>query len=459
MKITNISLKKFKCFNEVDVDFKKITVLTGRNSSGKSSLLYSLLSPLQSDGFPFTYSPNGKYVNMGDFREISYNNLKSNKISLNYVIEDDGDDHLEVFTTWVINEKNQQPKLHSLEINSKNFILKIQIKANEYILNLTHLNTDEYLSSKDFEMNKALAGFVESVEKIIEEEGKENKTSKRKRKKKSTSAIDMFLNFDDIKNLKIKKIEDLYFFLQKRNLYSATRSINDVEGHFRQVDRDLGFLNSFRLFPDRTYYQMTKSNYKVKSYGENYIDQMLRWYENKSIAYKGLISDLRGLGLLNAVDIKKLDGGRFELRVQAKPKGPTVSIADVGFGISQFLPILVADRQLSKGSTLVVAQPEIHLHPSVQAKLSDYFVRKVKTQNKKYVIETHSEYLLNRFRLLIVKGEIAPEDVAIYYFENTSKGTNKHTVEFTKDGQIKNAPKGFFDTYMMDVMDIALEAE
>jgi predicted ATPase len=110
-------------------------------------------------------------------------------------------------------------------------------------------------------------------------------------------------------------------------------------------------------------------------------------------------------------------------------------------------------------STLIVAQPEIHLHPNVQAKLSDYFVRKVKNQNKRYIIETHSEYLLNRLRLLIVKGEIAADDVAVYYFENSKKGTSKHTIEFTKDGQIKNAPKGFFDTYMMDVMDIALQAE
>ena len=86
-------------------------------------------------------------------------------------------------------------------------------------------------------------------------------------------------------------------------------------------------------------------------------------------------------------------------------------------------------------------------------------MRQVQNKNKRYIIETHSEYLLNRLRLLIVKGEIAAEDIAIYYFENTNKGTDKHAIEFTKDGQIKNAPKGFFDTYMMDVMDIALHAE
>ena len=109
-------------------------------------------------------------------------------------------------------------------------------------------------------------------------------------------------------------------------------------------------------------------------------------------------------------------------------------------------------------STLLVAQPEIHLHPSVQAALGDYLVRRVNQENKRYIIETHSEYLLNRIRLAIVKGEIKPSDVAIYYFANSTDGSTTYPVEFTKDGQIIGAPREFFDTYMMDVMEIALHA-
>ena len=76
-----------------------------------------------------------------------------------------------------------------------------------------------------------------------------------------------------------------------------------------------------------------------------------------------------------------------------------------------------------------------------------------------YIIETHSEYLLNRIRLAVVKGDMAPSDVSVYYFENTVNGTLTRDIEFTEDGEIHNAPQGFFDTYMMDVMDIALHAE
>ncbi|RPJ76266.1 MAG: DUF3696 domain-containing protein, partial [Alphaproteobacteria bacterium] len=373
--------------------------------------------------------------------------------------DNDEGEHVEIFTTWTMNEKNQQPRLYYLECDTKKHNLKIQAKVNEYTLSLKYKNKEDYFGSKDFEMNKVIAGLMESIEQITEKPEKENKASKRRKKSISSSMLNAFLNIDDISNLKIGKLEDLSDMLARNELFNVMQALSETERYFNFIEQKVGFVNSFRLFPDRTYYQMTKSDYKIGGFGENYMDQLLRWYDNRSKAYKNLLGELRSLDLLNSMAIKKLDGGRFELKVQAKRGGPWASVLDVGFGISQFLPILVSDRQLSKGSTLILAQPEIHLHPNVQAKLSDYFVRQVKNKNKRYIIETHSEYLLNRLRLLIVKGEIAAEDIAVYYFENTKKGTDTYTIEFAKDGQVKNAPKGFFDTYMMDVMDIALNAE
>jgi predicted ATPase len=82
----------------------------------------------------------------------------------------------------------------------------------------------------------------------------------------------------------------------------------------------------------------------------------------------------------------------------------------------------------------------------------------IKRKKKRYVIETHSEYLINRIRLLIVKGELDPTDISLYYFENTSVGSKYSKIDLTKDGKILNAPKSFFETYLMDSMEIALNA-
>ena len=167
---------------------------------------------------------------------------------------------------------------------------------------------------------------------------------------------------------------------------------------------------------------------------------------------------MKSLSLLTEIKSKRLDGGRFDLEVKVNEKSRPASLNDVGFGISQFLPIIVSDLQLGKYSTLLVAQPEIHLHPGVQAEFGSYMIDRIKDSNKNYIVETHSEYLLNRIRLAIVKGEIPKEDVTIYYFQNDGDETTTHQLEFTTDGQILNAPEDFFKTYMIDVMDIAMNA-
>ena len=97
--------------------------------------------------------------------------------------------------------------------------------------------------------------------------------------------------------------------------------------------------------------------------------------------------------------------------------------------------------QLGEKSTLLIAQPEIHLHPKVQAQFGDYLVTRVKEDKKNYVIETHSEYLMNRLRLAVVKGEIQEKDIAVFYLENDGKKAKKYELVFNKNGQIKGAPK------------------
>ena len=123
-----------------------------------------------------------------------------------------------------------------------------------------------------------------------------------------------------------------------------------------------------------------------------------------------------------------------------------------------FLPIIVADLQLGKKSTLFIAQPEIHLHPKIQAQFADYIIKQIKESDKRYMIETHSEYLINRIRLAITEEKMNESQVRTYYIENNGQKTKKYNLEFLKNGQIKGAPKGFFDTYMLDVMNIAISA-
>ncbi|WP_190316095.1 AAA family ATPase [Pseudanabaena sp. UWO310] len=406
MRIHRLALKNFKCFKEVDVSFSKITLLTGENSSGKSSLIYGILAPLQSislngNSFPLYLSLNGNYVNMGGFEEVAFNHSLKNDlgIDLNFAF---GGRTYEFKTSWCFDLIRNSPRLSYLK-NRSPFIKTVVSQKEDlsYVVNIEHIDSElKSLDIHDF----------------------------------NAQSIDNF----------------------NRNIYDYFIEIFD--NLYNELINDFNFISSFRLQPDRTYYQ-SLLNRTVDKSGRGYIDQILEWNDNQSEESLNLASILKDLKILYDIKPHRLSGGRFEIKVKVKSRSKWESLADVGFGISQFLPIIVADLQLRDNSTLIMSQPEIHLHPSVQANLGDYLVRQVKERNKNYIVETHSEYLLNRMRLLIVKGEISPEDVAVYYFENSVKdGSIAHRIEFTKDGQILNAPKGFFETYMIDTMDIALNA-
>jgi predicted ATPase len=396
MHIQRIALKNFKCFKEVAVDFSKITLLTGENSSGKSSLIYGILAPLQSvssnnHSFPLYLSFNGNYVNMGGFEEVSFNhNLKNHLgISLSFSFD------CKFNTSWYFDNTSKSPTLSFLEVGDAPLLVEIrQEEDSSYIVNI---------EQEDFS---------------------------------------------------IQSIDDLH--LNTENSYNY--SFEEISEILSEFLYDFNFISSFRLQPERTYYQSISSN-KIDQLGRGYIDQILDWTDKQAEEISELVTILKDLEMVYDIKPHRLSGGRFEIKVKVKSKSKWDSLADVGFGISQFLPIIVADLQLSDESTLIMSQPEIHLHPSVQANLGNYLVKQVKEKEKSYIVETHSEYLLNRMRLLIVQGEIEPEDVAVYYFENSIKnGSVAHRIEFTKQGQILNAPKGFFETYMIDTMHIALNA-
>ncbi len=405
MQIHRLALKNFKCFKEVDVSFSKITLLTGENSSGKSSLIYGILSPLQSlnlygNSFPLYLSFNGDYVNMGGFEEVSFNhNLKNNlMIDLSMSFKNNS---YNFKTFWYFDKISNSPKFSSLSIPTIGDIEK---------------RTDSPSYIVDFQMPNRLK----------------------------------YSNSDNI------DYDSILYDLEISTYFEYTSELSDDLN--RDLINNFNFISAFRSQPERTYYQSLTSN-KVDKFGGGYIYQILDWGDNQSEELFDLISILKDLNITHDLKPHKLSGGRFDIKVKVKNKSKWESLPDVGFGISQFLPIIVADLQLSDNSTLIMSQPEIHLHPSIQANLGDYLVKQVKERNKNYIVETHSEYLLNRMRLLIVKGEIQPEDVAVYYFENSIKdGSVAHRIEFTKDGQILNAPKGFFETYMIDTMDIALNA-
>ena len=123
-----------------------------------------------------------------------------------------------------------------------------------------------------------------------------------------------------------------------------------------------------------------------------------------------------------------------------------VSIADVGFGVSQIFPIILEGLRMPRRNTLLLEQPEIHLHPNLQMQLSDYFIT-LALSGKRVMVETHSDHIINRLVRRIVEDEtgIIQKLIGIYFVSASDQGSVYEEVCIDEQFGVTNWPIGFFD--------------
>jgi len=134
----------------------------------------------------------------------------------------------------------------------------------------------------------------------------------------------------------------------------------------------------------------------------------------------------------------------FTLEVDA-PGMEGLGLGEVGLGLSQTLPVIVLAGLSRPGQVVAVQTPEAHLHPAAQHRLAALFVALARA-GRQVILETHSEHLVNALRISVKRGEIAPENLAIHFFEQDEGGvTRVCPVEVSTEGRLSRWPAGFFD--------------
>lgn len=175
---------------------------------------------------------------------------------------------------------------------------------------------------------------------------------------------------------------------------------------------------------------------------------------------------LKDLGVIHDFAVRPVAEGRkeYEVLVRTHAKAPEVKITDVGFGISQVLPALVQAFYCPPNSTVWMEQPEIHLHPQVQAELADVFISATqareggKPRDVQLIVESHSEHFLNRLQRRVAEGTVKPEDVAVYFCRRTGSATELEPLKLNMFGEIENWPENFFGDEMADIAGRTLAA-
>ncbi len=234
---------------------------------------------------------------------------------------------------------------------------------------------------------------------------------------------------------------------------------------FEQLFQNILYLGPLREYPHRSYVWAGEQPQDVGRRGELAVPALLAARTQGTTIGRGrgrrrqtvderVAEWLRDLGLIYDFGLRPLAENRkeYEVRVQRSAGAPWVLITDVGFGVSQILPVLVLCYYAPEGATLIFEQPEIHLHPSVQAGLADVFIDAIKTRKVQIILESHSEHLLRRLQRRVAEEAISVEQTALYFVSETGGKSEIEPLQMNPYGSIVNWPDNFFGNEMGDLV-------
>lgn len=236
---------------------------------------------------------------------------------------------------------------------------------------------------------------------------------------------------------------------------------NMLEITYSQFFDSISYIGPLREAPQSLYLKNNDYDEEIGSKGENLINILVQNKEKiikvPKIINGKIVSDemnfLEGLNywlcevfeMAEAINIKTYNDGKINQVIIKNKDGIEVPISAVGFGVSQVLPIIAEGLLLKEEKVLIVEQPEIHLHPKLQSLIFDFFYS-LTSLNKKVIVETHSDHLINRMRLRIAQEELQEksplnENIGLFFVENNEI----KLIDIDPLGIIQQWPKGFFD--------------
>jgi predicted ATPase len=209
----------------------------------------------------------------------------------------------------------------------------------------------------------------------------------------------------------------------------------------------IGHIGPLREFPKRHYQWRNNHPTEVGSQGEFAIEAIIASNLKKGKLQDGVAKALKKMGLIYDFKVESLSGKNdeyYKVLVQKNEGSSHVLLPDVGFGVSQILPILTALYHSKEGAILLLEQPEIHLHPKAQIELADVIIDAAKERKIQVIIESHSEHFLTRIQTRIADETISKEDAKLYFCKNEDGYSELEELMLTDTGNIENWPPNFF---------------
>ena len=472
--LENLHLENFKAFKLLDnLDMKPITILCGTNSCGKSSILQSILlakQTFEAKQLGQTLLLNGRFTHLGIFENIVFEKKSQNDVVLGFscfwkkdIIADPSDSARFILPIRFVLERVFSERFLRMRDVKFVFHYRISFKLGPKRSPKTH---QKPVLVKDLELrteiqlpdNKTIRGPRVIFRNSMKDQYKVTWSNMRSQKDRSGRGI---------AKVKFMNLMPYWITLAEEGSRKRRRVPMDMWLFSELLEHAFAtcrYIGPLREEPSRRYiYDDEVIEIGLKGENAPYIclidyDKKIRdcyLFDNENDSfYKPQEAIKLGEALtswLETMSIKKFTPTSSYQIVylnleSASSKNTTVNIADVGFGVSQVLPIVLEGLRMPRGHTLILEQPEIHLHPKLQMQIADYLIS-LALAKKRVIVETHSDHIVNRLVRRIVEDTHYDynELISIYFIVPTPDGSKCEKVNIDPEKGIINWPEGFFD--------------
>ena len=235
-----------------------------------------------------------------------------------------------------------------------------------------------------------------------------------------------------------------------------------MRGAFDNLMGKIRYLGPLRPYPYR-FYQWTgeRKTEVAEPDGADTFATLVSSERDDGRLKKSVAAWLRKLDLLQDLTISAADSHSRFYEVLVKIDDVESALVDVGFGVSQVLPVLTMLLSAPEGSIILLEQPELHLHPNAQAALADLMLYAAESRNVQLIVESHSEHIVRRLQRRIAEADSSfatPENIKMYFCEPSEVGSVISEVELDRFGQITNWPDKFLGDLSGDLHTMAKAA-
>ena len=416
--IKHLKLKNFKAWlgDSADIDLAPVTLFLGGNSTGKSSLIQSLLLLKQTAMTPDRSvhlnlgGDDADYVDLGRFDDV----LSKGGTGTHFAIDieaiepEDEEKRNIIYRVEYGRTKQDVPYVHMLHIQRNDW--KFQAQRSQRGAYKLSLPNDPNFSPLEA-------------------------------KREYAPERSIFLSAKAVRALGIEG-----------------RELEDISFALRETLDSIAYLGPLRRKPER-YYTWNKNRPEIiGADGSQAIPALLASAQNRNSEECDLIAEiskwLKKMGIAEKLEVKRI-GSSTQYSIIVHRDRVAANLLDVGVGISQVLPVLTLAYFAKPGSTVILEEPEIHLHPLAQSVLAELFVEVSNKRNVQFIIETHSEHLFRRLQTLMAKETLNQGNCRLYFVEREGKAAKMQELTVDDFGRVQHWPDKFFGDAMGELREQA----